>query len=62
MAVAASILTAAYFMLKDGTEYADLGADHFSRTDRGKTAKRLLRKLDELGFDVPELRDRNPAA
>lgn len=62
MAVAASILTAAYFMLKDGTEYADLGADHFSRTDRVKTAKRLLRKLDELGFDVPELRDRNPAA
>ena len=28
-AVAASILTAAYHMLKDGTFYQDLGADHF---------------------------------
>ena len=30
-AVAASILTAAYHMLKDGTAYADLGPDHFDR-------------------------------
>ena len=29
MAVAASILTAVYFMLKNGVDYADLGADHF---------------------------------
>jgi transposase len=28
-AVAASMLTAAYHMLKDGTLYHDLGADHF---------------------------------
>ena len=28
-AVAASMLTAAYHMLKDGTEYRDLGASHF---------------------------------
>lgn len=33
-AVAASILTAAYNMLKDGTEYHDLGPDHFSRRSR----------------------------
>src|SRR5215218_3789972 len=30
-AVAASILTAAYHMLRDGTFYQDLGPDHFSR-------------------------------
>ena len=30
-AVAASILTAIYHMLKDGTRYHDLGADHFDR-------------------------------
>jgi transposase len=30
-AVAASILTAVYHMLKDGTFYRDLGANHFTR-------------------------------
>ena len=34
-AVAASILTAAYHMLKDGTFYQDLGADHFDRRAKG---------------------------
>jgi ribosomal protein L40E len=32
MAVVASILTAIYHMLKDGTMYQDLGCDHFKRT------------------------------
>jgi transposase len=36
-AVAASILTAAYHMLKDGTLYHDLGPDHFDR--RAKPCK-----------------------
>ena len=40
MAVAASILTAIYHMLKDGTMYKDLGRDHFDRrsTDQQKSA------------------------
>jgi transposase len=52
MAVAASILTAIYWMLKRGVAYHDLGADHFDRFDRTRLAARLARKLDELGFDV----------
>jgi hypothetical protein len=44
-AVAASILTAAYHMLKDGTFYEDLGAVHFDR-------RRLVKRLAELGFSV----------
>jgi transposase len=32
MAVVASMLTAIYHMLKDGTMYHDLGCDHFSAT------------------------------
>ncbi len=51
-AVAASMLTAAYHMLKDGTFYQDLGADHFDRKARGAHAKRLLAKLQSLGYDV----------
>ena len=34
-AVAASILTAAYHMLRDGTVYQDLGPDHFDRRAGG---------------------------
>lgn len=52
MAVAASILTSVYWMLKRGVAYADLGPDHFMRTDRARVAKKLARKLNELGFEV----------
>ena len=38
MAVAASILTAIYHMLKNGTMYKDLGPDHFDR--RSTTSKK----------------------
>lgn len=51
-AVAASILTAAYHMLKDGTLYQDLGPSHFDMRDKGKQAKRLLNRLQSLGFTV----------
>jgi transposase len=52
LAVAASMLTAAYHMLKDGVEYQDLGADHFSRRDRSKAIQRLMRRLNDLGCEV----------
>ena len=52
MAVAASMLTAAYFMLRDGVEYHDLGAGHFDQRDRIKVANRLIRRLEELGLKV----------
>jgi transposase len=49
-AVAASILTAAYHMLKDGTVYADLGPDHFDRRAKEVQARRLVRRLADLGY------------
>jgi len=52
LAVAASMLTAAFFMLRDGVAYKDLGADHFSRHDKTKTIQRLLRRLSDLGCTV----------
>jgi hypothetical protein len=39
VAVAASILTAAYFMLIRGDDYHDLGPTYFEREDRQKTAR-----------------------
>jgi len=51
-AVAASILTAAYHMLKNGTLYQDLGADHFDNRAKGRQVLRLVKRLQNLGFEV----------
>jgi transposase len=51
-AVAASMLTAIYHMLKDGTEHQDLGADHFDRRATEVKAKRLVAQLNKLGYGV----------
>jgi transposase len=51
-AVAASILTAAYHMLKDGTLYHDLGPDHFDRRAKARQARNLLTRLHNLGYAV----------
>jgi transposase len=55
LAVAASMLTAAFHMLRDATEYNDLGSQHFDRQHKSKTIRRLLKRLQDLGCDVPEL-------
>ena len=52
VAVAASILTAAYHMLRDGVPYRELGRDHFDRVDKAKLAQRLARRLKDLGYEV----------
>lgn len=51
-AVAASILTAAYHMVADGTFYQDLGAGHFERRAKPNQIKRLVAKIQSLGYDV----------
>ncbi len=51
-AVAASMLTAIYHMLKDGTEHQDLGASHFDRRSTEIKAKHLVGQLAKLGFAV----------
>jgi transposase len=52
LAVASSMLTAAYFMLRDGVVYEDLGAQHFARQDKQRLTKRLLQRLNDLGVVV----------
>jgi transposase len=51
-AVAASILTTAYHMLKNGTVYQDLGASYFDNRAKDKQALRLISRLKNLGFEV----------
>jgi transposase len=52
LAVASSMLTAAYHMLKNGVEYQDLGASHFTRRDREKIILCLVRRINDLGCQV----------
>lgn len=52
VAVAASMLTAIYFMLLRQVPYADLGPSYIDSRDREKAAKRLIRRLKDLGVEV----------
>ncbi len=52
LAVASSMLTAAYSMLRDGVEYHDLGSHHFEQRDQEQLTKRLLQRLRDLGVAV----------
>jgi transposase len=52
MAVAASILTAIYHMLKNGTKYQDLGPHHFDRRSKEQQTHRLIKRLGDLGYAV----------
>jgi transposase len=52
VAVAASMLTAVYYVLRDAVPYRDLGATYFDRRDQTKLANRLRRRLESLGFSV----------
>jgi len=52
MAVAASMLTAIYHMLKDGTMYQDLGRKHFDRRSTDQQKNSLVKRLADLGYAV----------
>jgi hypothetical protein len=52
VAVAASLLTIVFHMLRDGTFYSDLGVTYFDRRDKLRATKRLVRRLAELGVQV----------
>lgn len=52
MAVAASMLTAVYYMLRSNQPYRDLGADHLDQRDKKQVARRLIKRLGDMGFNV----------
>lgn len=51
-AVAASILTAIYHMLKNGVFHQDLGVAYFDRRSPEAKVKRLARQIARLGYEV----------
>ena len=52
VAVAASMLTAIYYILRDGVDYHELGGQYFERLDRTKVTHRLVKRLKDLGYAV----------
>jgi transposase len=52
IAVAASMLTGIYHMLKHDKPWIDLGADYFDHLNHERTVRRLCRRLQNLGYDV----------
>lgn len=52
IAVAHQILEIAYYVMRDGVTYDELGAAYFDRRDRERTRLRCLRQLHTLGYEV----------
>jgi transposase len=52
MAVAHSILIAVYELLREPQDFRDLGADYLDRVTKRSTEKRLVRRLQSLGYKV----------
>ena len=52
VAVAHSILFAAWHMLSTGHVYDDLGPDHFARRNTETETRRLVKRLESLGHSV----------
>jgi transposase len=52
MAVGHTILVIVYHLLTEGTEYEELGASFFDERDRGAIERRLVRRLEQLGYTV----------
>ena len=52
IAVASTILTIGYHMLKDGTTYRELGGNYFDKRNLLRTTRRLVKRLQALGHTV----------
>jgi transposase len=52
VAVAASILTAVYYMIRDGQPYRDPGFSYLQARDRDRIVCRSVARLQKLGFTV----------
>ena len=52
VAVGHQILEIAYYIMRDGVTYRELGADYFERRHTERTVRRHLRQLEALGYHV----------
>jgi len=52
VAVGHQILEIAFYIMRDGVTYDELGADYFDRRHRDRTVRRHVRQLEALGYHV----------
>ena len=52
VAVAHRLLTVVYILIRDGGVYQERGGDYFDRRNPARTAKKLTRRLEKIGFQV----------
>jgi transposase len=52
IAVARTILEICYYMIRDKTDYRDLGSDFFIERNKNEIVKRSIRRIESLGFEV----------
>ena len=52
VAVGHQILEIAYYVMRDGVSYQELGGDYFVRRDRERTKRRSIQQLEALGYRV----------
>jgi len=52
VAVGHSILVIIYHVLRDQKAYSELGGNHFVERNRQATERRLVRRLEQLGYEV----------
>lgn len=52
IAVAHSIVVIAYYLLKRGEDYRDLGSNYFDDRQHDQVKKRLTHRLEALGYSV----------
>jgi len=52
MAVAHHLLTIIFHVIKDGTVYQELGAGYFDQQNKPKVTRKLVERLERLGFAV----------
>ena len=52
VAVGHQILEIAFYVMRDGVTYQELGGDYFDRRDRERTTRRHIKQLEALGYKV----------
>jgi transposase len=52
LAVAHRMLTIAWHIIQNGTVYEELGGHHYDRLHPERSARRLIKRLEQIGFEV----------
>ena len=52
MAVAHRVLVIAYYIIRDASEYHELGGDHYDQKNPDRAARRLTKRLERIGYQV----------